>query len=352
MKAIRFHQHGGPEVLRYEDAPTPEPGPGEVLVALRAAALNHLDLFVLRGMPGIPIPLPHVPGSDVAGIVAEVGPGVAEWSPGDRVVADPGLACSACEFCERGESSLCVGDGVSGKRVQVLYAVSSDRTDQYTQYLSSFQTWANDADVIYNSSAAETGGTRNIRVVTKARVLPGEAVLILGIGGGVALAALQIAKHAGARVFVTSSSQEKLDRARAMGADVLINHKATDFSKEVWGITEKRGVDVVIENVGAATWAGSIRALARGGRLVTCGATSGPKPDEDIRRIFTKQITIHGSTMGTRHDWEQLTRLLAAKTFRPVVDRTFPLEQAAQAQTLLEHGEHFGKLVLTIPPLS
>jgi NADPH:quinone reductase-like Zn-dependent oxidoreductase len=183
-------------------------------------------------------------------------------------------------------------------------------------------------------------------------VVPGESVLILGIGGGVALAALQIAKHLGARVLVTSSSDAKLERARTMGADVLINHKATDFSKEVWGITQKRGVEVVIENVGAATWAGSIRALAKGGRLVTCGATSGPKPDEDIRRIFVKQITIFGSTMGTRHDWEQLNRLLAAKAVRPIVDRTFPLDEAAQAQTLLEHGEHFGKIVLTIPPLS
>jgi NADPH:quinone reductase-like Zn-dependent oxidoreductase len=183
-------------------------------------------------------------------------------------------------------------------------------------------------------------------------VQPDETVLILGIGGGVALAALQIAKHAGARVFVTSGSQEKLDRARAMGADVLINHKTTDFSKEVWGITEKRGVDVVIENVGAATWAGSIRALAKGGRLVTCGATSGPKPDEDIRRIFVKQITIYGSTMGTPHDWEQLNRLLATRALRPVVDRALPLEQAAQAQELLEHGDHFGKIVLTIPPLT
>jgi len=189
-------------------------------------------------------------------------------------------------------------------------------------------------------------------VVTKARVVPGETVLILGIGGGVALAALQIAKHSGARVFVTSSSQEKLDRARTMGADVLINHTATDFSKEVWRITEKRGVDVVIDDVGAATWAGSIRALARGGRLVTCGATSGPKPEEDIRRIFQKQVTIHGSTMGTRHDWEQLNRLLAAKTLQPVIDRTYPLEDAAQAQERMAQAGQFGKLVLTIPPLS
>ncbi|TMC38657.1 MAG: zinc-binding dehydrogenase, partial [Chloroflexi bacterium] len=258
----------------------------------------------------------------------------------------PGLSDGTCDYCARGEHSLCDRWEILGEHRDGTYAQAVVMPEVNLRPIPeglSFEEAAAFPLVFLTAWRM---------VVSKARVLPGEAVLILGIGGGVALAALQIAKHAGARVFVTSSSQEKLDRAKAMGADVLINHKATDFSKEVWGITEKRGVDVVIENVGAATWAGSIRALARGGRLVTCGATSGPKPDEDIRRIFTKQITIYGSTMGTRHDWEQLNRLLAAKTFRPVVDRTFPLEQAAQAQTLLEHGEHFGKLVLTIPPLS
>ena len=189
-------------------------------------------------------------------------------------------------------------------------------------------------------------------VVGKARVVPGETVLILGIGGGVSIAALQIARHAGARVFVTSSSDQKLQRAAALGADVLINHKKTDFSKETWKITGKRGVDVVIDNVGAATWPGSIRALARGGRLVTCGATSGPNPEEDIRRIFQKQVTIYGSTMGTRHDWEQLNQLLTSKTLQPVIDRTYPLEQAAQAQERMARAEQFGKIVLAIPPLS
>src|SRR5919201_6833911 len=189
-------------------------------------------------------------------------------------------------------------------------------------------------------------------VVTKARVRPGETVLILGIGGGVAIAALQVAKHSGARVFVTSGSDAKLERARQLGADVLINHKTSDFSKEVWTATAKRGVDIVIDDVGAATWPGSIRALAKGGRLVTCGATSGPKPEEDIRRIFQKQITIYGSTMGTRHDWEQLTRLLAAGVFRPVVDRSFALDKAAEAQERMARDEQFGKIVLSIPPLS
>jgi NADPH:quinone reductase-like Zn-dependent oxidoreductase len=188
-------------------------------------------------------------------------------------------------------------------------------------------------------------------VVSKARVQAGETVLILGIGGGVATAALQIARMLGARVFVTSSSEQKLARAGELGAEVLINHREKDFSREVWSITEKRGVDVVVDDVGAATWDRSIRSLSRGGRLVTCGATSGPKPDEDLRRIFAKQITIFGSTMGTRRDWAALNQHLAAGELKPVVDQTFPLTEAAAAQETMARGEQFGKLVLTIPPL-
>jgi len=345
VKAIRFHEHGGPEVLRYEEAPTPKPGSGEVLVALRAAALNHLDLFARSGLiPGVP--LPHTGGADGAGLVAAAGPGAGRYPVGTRVFFDPGLSDGTCDYCARGEHSLCDTWEILGEHRDGTFAQAVVMPEVNLRPIPeglSFEEAAAFPLVFLTAWRM---------VISKARIVPGETVLILGIGGGVALAALQIAKHVGARVFVTSGSQEKLDRARAMGADVLINHKATDFSKEVWGITHKRGVDVVIDNVGAATWAGSIRALARGGRLVTCGATSGPKPDEDIRRIFQKQVTIYGSTMGTRHDWEQLNRLLAAKTLRPTVDRTFPLEQMAEAQTLMERGEQFGKIVVAIPPLS
>jgi NADPH:quinone reductase-like Zn-dependent oxidoreductase len=345
VKAIRFHEHGGPDVLRYEDAPTPEPGNGEVLVGLRAAALNHLDLFARTGLiPGVP--LPHIGGADGAGVVAANGPGATRYPVGTRVFFDPGLSDGSCDYCARGEHSLCDTWEILGEHRDGTFAQAVVMPEVNLRPIPdglSFEEAAAFPLVFLTAWRM---------LVTKARVVPGETVLILGIGGGVALAALQIAKHAGARVLVTSSSDEKLDRAKAMGADAMINHKATDFSKEVWRITQKRGVDVVIENVGAATWAGSIRALARGGRLVTCGATSGPKPDEDIRRIFQKQVTIYGSTMGTRHDWEQLNRLLTAKTFRPIVDRTFSLEQAAQAQALMESAEQFGKIVLTIPPLT
>ena len=345
VKAVRFHQHGGPEVLRYEDAPTPQPGPGDVLIALRAAALNHLDLFSRDGLiPGVP--LPHIGGADGAGVVAANGPGSSRYPVGTRVFFDPGLSDGTCDYCARGEHSLCDRWEILGEHRDGTFAQALVMPEVNLREIP--------AGMSFEEAAAFplVFLTAWRMVVNKARVHPGETVLILGIGGGVALAALQIAKRAGARVFVTSSSPEKLKRAEALGADVLINHRETDFSKEVWRITQKRGVDVVIENVGAATWDRSIRALCRGGRLVTCGATSGPKPDEDIRRLFTKQVTIYGSTMGTRHDWEQLNRLLAAKTLRPIVDRTFPLEQAAQAQERMARGEQFGKLVLTIPPLS
>lgn len=345
MKAVRFHQHGGPEVLRYEDAPTPEPGPGEVLIALRAAALNHVDLFARAG--AIPkMPLPHIGGADGAGLVAANGPGARRFPVGTRVFFDPGLSDGTCDYCVRGEHSLCDRWEILGEHRDGTFAQAVVMPEVNLRPIPE--------GISFEEAAAFplVFLTARRMVVSKARVAPGETVLILGIGGGVSLAALQIARHAGAQVFVTSGSDEKLARAREFGADVLINHQKTDFSREVWTITRKRGVDVVIDNVGAATWAGSVRALAKGGRLVTCGATSGPKPDEDIRRIFQKQVTIYGSTMGTRHDWEELNKMLAAKLLRPVIDRTFPLEQAAQAQERMEHAEQFGKLVLTIPPLS
>ena len=345
MKAVRFHEFGGPEVLRYEEVAVPAPGRGQVLVGLRAAALNHLDLFVRGG--GVPkTPLPHIGGADGAGVVAANGDGADRYAPGTRVFFDPGLSDGSCDFCVRGEHSLCDSWEILGEHRDGTFAQAVVVPE------------ANLRPIPEGLSFEEAAAfplvflTAWRMVVSKARVRPGETVLILGIGGGVAIAALQIAKHAGATVIVTSGSDDKLNRARELGADVLVNHRTSDFSKEVWAITRKRGVDVVVDDVGAATWAGSIRALARGGRLVTCGATSGPKPDEDIRRIFQKQITIYGSTMGTRHDWEQLTTLLASGMLKPVIDRAFPLHEAAAAQRRMEQAEQFGKLVLTIPPLA
>jgi len=304
--------------LRYEEVPTPAPGAHEVLIGLRAAALNHLDLFVRTGQtPGVA--LPHIGGADGAGVVLANGPGDARYPVGTRVFFDPGLSDGICDFCARGEHSLCDRWEILGEHRDGTFAQAVVMPEINVRPIP--------GELSFEEAAAFplVFLTAWRMLMTKARVMPGESVLILGIGGGVALAALQIAKHVGARVFVTSGSTQKLERALALGADVLINHQETDFSREVWKITEKRGIDVIVDNVGAATWDRSIRALAKGGRLVTCGATSGPKPDEDLRRLFVKQVTIYGSTMGTRHDWEQLNRLLAAKTLHPVVGMPMPL---------------------------
>ena len=343
MLAVRFHEHGGPEVLKLEEVPTPAPGPGEVLIALRAAALNHLDLFVRDGIPGVN--LPHIPGADGAGVIAGHGQAAGRLPLGSRVFFDPGLSDGSCSYCARGEHSLCDNWKILGEQTDGTYAQAVAVPEVNCRLIPerlSFEEAAAFPLVFLTAWRM---------LITKARIKPGETVLILGVGGGVSSAALQIAKRAGARVFVTSGSADKLERARQMGADILIDHRKIDFSKEVWSITGKRGVDVVVDNVGAATWEGSIRALARGGRLVSCGATSGPKPEQDLRRVFAKQITIFGSTMGTRHDWEQVTALLGQSQLEPIVDRVFPLEQAADAQRVLSQAQQFGKIVLRIPPL-
>jgi len=331
-------------VLRLEEVPNPEPGPGEVLVALRAAALNHLDLFVREGIPGVP--LPHIGGSDGAGVVAANGPGASHFSPGTRVFFDPGTSDGTCRWCARGEHSLC-------ERYQIL-GEHRDGTFAQAVVIPELNCRPIPDHLGFPAAAAFplVYLTAWRLLISRARLQLGESVLILGIGGGVAIAALQIAKQAGARVIVTSGSPAKLERARELGADAVIDHAATDFSREVWAMTEKQGVDVVLDSVGAATWDRSIRALARGGRMVVPGATSGPTPQIDIRRVFTKQISILGSTMGTRADWEQVTRLLAAGKLTPVVDRVFPLAEARAAQERLARGEQFGKLVLEIPPLA
>lgn len=341
MKAVRFHQHGGPDVLRCEEVPTPAPGPGEVLVALRAAALNHLDLFVREGIPGVR--LPHIGGADGAGVIAAAGPDAHRYPVGTRVFFDPGISDATCRYCARGDNSLCdqwaiLGEHRDGTFAQAVALPEVNCRPIPTAF--SFQEAAAFPLVFLTAWRL---------LMTKARVQPGETVLIIGIGGGVAQAALQLAKLAGATVFVTSSSSEKLARARTMGADAGINHADTDFSHEAWNLTGKRGVDVVVDSVGL--WDRSIRALGKGGRLVVPGATAGPKVELDARRVFARQVAIYGSTMGSRSDWDRLVALAEEGKVRPVIDRAFPLQAAAEAQKWLASGQQFGKIVLDIPPL-
>ncbi len=342
MKALAFKEFGGPDKLAVQGVPDPTIGSSEVLVRVRACALNRLDLFVREGIPALKTPLPFWTGCDIAGDIAEVGPGVTGVKVGDRVAVNPNLTCGRCEFCMQGEDSLCVRYGILGEHapggLAELVKVRADNALPLPEHVS------------YEDAASFilTNMTAWRMVVTQGQVRAGQDVLILGVGGGVSSTAVQIAKLCGARVITTSSSDAKLERARQLGADIGINYPREDWAKVVWEKTGKRGVDVVIENVGAQTWKQSLRSLAKGGRLVTCGATTGPIGETDIRIVFWNQISIIGSTMANRKEFHDVMRLFFAGRLRAIVDEVVPLEQGAAAQTRLDEGQQFGKIVLTV----
>jgi NADPH:quinone reductase-like Zn-dependent oxidoreductase len=342
LKAAFFRGHGGPEKIEYGDLPDPSPGPGQVRVRLRAGALNHLDLFVLKGIPGIPVALPHVMGSDGAGTVDAVGPGVSLVAPGDDVVLNPGINCGTCEFCLKGEHSLCPDFRLLGEHIAGTFASFVVVPEVNARAKPAALTWEEAA------AFPLTYLTAWRMLVTKARGKPGETLLIVGIGGGVAVAALGIAKVLGLTVGVTSGSAEKISRAMALGADFGVDPAAGDFSREIRQRTGKRGVDIVLDSVGKATWKQSVASLAKGGRLLTCGATTGPDPEEDIGRIFWNQLSVLGSTMGTHGEFADMLRMFDSGRLRPVVDSVFPLSEAREAVRRLAEKRQFGKIVLRI----
>lgn len=341
MKAVRFHTHGGPEVLRYEEMPDPEPGPGEVLVRVRACALNHLDLWERVGLEHVKIPMPHVSGSDVAGdVVRSEVPGVAA---GQRVMLQPGMSCGRCAECLSGNDNECAAYEVLGYRSHPggyaeLVKVPAQNVVPIPDRI----------DYIQAAAFPLTFLTAWHMLLTRARLKRGEDVLVLAAGSGVGQAAIQIARLHGARVLATAGSAEKLERARALGASEVIHHHEQDIAEEVRRLTNKRGVDVVIEHVGRATWAKSIRSLARGGRLVTCGATTGADAGLNLQALFAKQLSIFGSYMGTKGELLQVARFFFAGEVAPVIDRTYPLAEAAAAQRRLEASGQFGKIVLEV----
>jgi NADPH:quinone reductase-like Zn-dependent oxidoreductase len=342
VKALTFREFGGPDKLRYEDVPDPKIKANEVLVRVKACALNHLDLFVREGIPALKTPLPFWTGCDISGEVAEVGAGVQGVKIGERVAVNPNLTCDRCEFCAAGEDSLCVRYGILGEHVQgglaELVAVRGDNVLPLP------------AHVGFNEAASFilTNMTAWRMVVTQGKVGPGQDVLVIGVGGGVSSTAVQIAKLCGARVIVTSSSDAKLERAKALGADVGVNYASNpQWAKAVFDATDKRGVDVVVENVGAATWKDSIRSLKGGGRLVTCGSTSGPVGETLIPLVFWKQVHIIGSTMANRREFNEVMRLFFAGRLKAIIDEVVPLKDGAAAQTRLAEGKQFGKIVLT-----
>ena len=342
MKALAFNEFGGPDKLRLQDVPDPKAGANEVIVRVHACALNHLDLFVREGIPALKTPLPFWTGCDIAGEIAELGPDVTGLKVGDRVCVNPNLTCGRCEFCVQGEDSMCVRYGILGEHVPGGLAELVKVRAENVLPLPAHVSYEDAASFILTNMTAWR------MVVTQGRVRPGQDVLILGVGGGVSSTAVQIAKLCGARVLVTSSSDAKLERARNVGADVLINYSKEDWPKVVFEQTGRHGVDVVIENVGAATWKQSLRALKKGGRLVTCGATTGPIGETDIRIVFWNQISIIGSTMANRKEFHDVMRLFFAGRLRAIVDEVVPLKDGAAAQQRLAEGKQFGKIVLRV----
>lgn len=340
MKALVFYEHGGPEKLVYADVPEPVIGPHEALIEVRAVALNHLDLWVREGIPGLKLGLPHIGGSDIAGVVAAVGEEVDSAWLGRRVVVNPSLGCGRCEYCLAGQQCLCVRFGVLGEHTPGGLA-------EYAAAPATNLHPIPDGYPFAEAAAAPLAFQTAWRaLITQARLRAGERVLILGAGGGVATAAIQIAELAGAYIYAVTSTAEKERRARELGADETINYRQADFSKEVWQRTGKRGVDVVVENVGPATWQASVRALRKGGRLVTFGATTGRFAETDLNLLYWKQVSLIGSTMATYAEFAEVMGLVLAGRLRPVVDRVMPLSAGAEAQRILGAGEQFGKIVL------
>jgi NADPH:quinone reductase-like Zn-dependent oxidoreductase len=345
MRAVIYSEHGSADVLRYvTDHPTPDPTPGEVRIRVRAAALNRLDIWVRDGWPGLKLPMPFIPGADAAGEIDALGDGVTGWQVGDPVVIDPMLSCGTCEFCRDGRQNLCRGAS-SG-------IVGEDASGTNAEYfcISARNLYRLPAGFDYATAAAGSLAylTAWHSLITRAALRPGQSVLIVGAGGGVNSASIEIAKLAGATVYVVGSSAGKLEQARQLGADVLIDRSTEDWSKAVYKLTNKRGVDVVVDNVGKDTIFGSIRALHDGGKLLIVGNTSGAIAEIDLRYIFSKQISILGSTMAPHSDFVAVMDQVVAGNLKPVIGARYPLEQAADAQRALEAGNVFGKIVLDI----
>lgn len=340
MYCIRIHEHGGLDKLVLEEVQTPATGPADVLIGVKATSLNHLDLWVRQGLPGVKFRLPIIPGVDAAGVVVSIGEAVTHVAVGDRVVVAQGISCGHCVQCLNGSDNLC--------KDYLLIGEHRDGAD--AEYLSvpARNVLKLPSAVSYDQAAAGALVflTAWQMLVDKALVRPGEDVLVVGAGSGVGSAAIQIARLHGARVIATTSSEEKAAHAKRLGADAVIDYRKQNVPDEVRKLTGKRGVDIVFEHVGAAVWDDCIRSLAKGGRLVTCGSTSGHEAKTDLRYVFYKQLQILGSTMGKKGDLIKILRFFETGALKPVIDRVMPLKEVREAHRLLEEGKQFGKIVL------
>ncbi|OYR70250.1 alcohol dehydrogenase [Halorubrum ezzemoulense] len=340
MKAVQFADHGDRDMIEYGEFPEPDPDRGEVLVDVKAGALNHLDVWTRRGMPGIDVEMPHIPGSDAAGVVEAVGEGVTRFEPGDHVAVSAGVSCGNCEFCRNGEESLCVSFHIIGEHVRGVHAEKASVPAENLVPVPDGVDW----EVAGSASLVFQTAWRMLQ--TRADIEAGEKVLVLGASGGVGHAAVQIADHAGCEVFATASTEEKLAHAEDCGADHVIDYEANDFADEIAALTGKRGVDVVVDHVGEATYPNSLKSMAKGGRLVTCGATTGPNPGAGLNRIFWNQLSVIGSTMATPGEVDDVLELVWDGTFEPRVREVLPMSEAARAHEMIENREGFGKVVV------
>ncbi len=342
MKAVLFHQHGEPEVLEYTDFPTPEPKPGEALVRLRAAALNRMDVFVRNGWAGLKLEMPHIPGADGAGEIVKINGDSANIDVGDHVLINPNLGCGHCEYCLAGKDNMCNEWHLLGETIRGTYA------EYIALPVKQLYKLPNDFDFHQAAASALVYQTAWHSLIKRGKLQKGEMVLVVGAGGGVNTASVQIAKFMGAQVIVIGSDAKKLEIAESIGADILIDRsKEENWLKSVHLATNKRGVDVVVDNVGT-TFMQSLRTLRKGGRLLTVGNSGAPKFEIDNRYIFAKHLSINGSTMSTLNDFQEVMDLIVSGKLKPIMDKTFTLKDAAIAQERLWKGENFGKITLDI----
>ena len=344
MKAVIFRQHGGPEVLEYTDVPMPPVPAGHVLVRVKACSVNHVDCWIRQGIPAYRIRLPHISGCDVSGVIERLGAEVRGVRAGDRVILSPGLRCGQCEFCRAGDETLCASAGIRGAATDGGYAeFTLAREDDLLPLPDG---------ISFEDAAAFplVFMTAWHMLVGRAKLKAGETVLIHAAGSGIGHAAIQIAKHLKAVVYTTVGAEAKIPKAKALGADEIINYQQEDVLGRVRELTDGRGVEVVFEHIGPQTWEGSLKALAKRGRLVTCGATSGPTVPLDLRYVFSRQLSLLGSMMGTRAELATVTQLVGERTLRPVVDTVFPLRDARLAQERMLQRDLFGKFVLVPSP--
>lgn len=342
MKAVRFNNHGGIEVLKLEEVKDPEPKKDEVLIRVKACALNHLDIWARKGLPNVTIPLPHIPGSDISGTVVSVPEGEEKIFPGMDVIISPGLSCRRCEKCSSGRENQCKEYKIIGYQTDGGYAellcVPAYNVIEKPEGLN----------FVEAASFPLVFLTAYSMLVEKASVKPGDYVVVLGAGSGVGIASIQIAKLFNAKVIATAGNEEKLSKAEKLGADYVLNHYTQDIVSEVRKITGKRGADIVIEHVGKATWEKSLKILSTGGKLVTCGATTGHEATTDLRYVFSREITILGNYMGSKATLLKVVELFKQGKLKPVIDGVFPLEEARKAQERMEKSMHFGKIVLEV----